>query len=61
MNPVIEDDIVARTGSVLDWGAAKAVYEIVYVDDENLELFYDVYDISGEWITGSYWIFTRVE
>lgn len=58
---VFVDDIVARTGSVLDWGAAKSVYEIVYVDDENLELFYDVYDLSGEWITGSYWIFTRVE
>lgn len=58
---VFVDDIVARTGSVLDWGAAKRVYEIVYVDDENLELFYDVYDLSGEWITGSYWIFTRVE
>ena len=58
---VFVDDIVARTGSTLDWGAAKDVYEIVYVDDEYLELFYDVYDSAGEWITGSYWIFTRVE
>ena len=60
-NLVFEDDIVARTGSTLDWGAAKHVYEITYVDDETLELFYDVYDLSGEWLTGSYWIFTRVE
>ena len=60
-NLVFEDDIVARTGSTLDWGAAKHVYEIVYVDDENLELYYDVYDSAGEWLTGSYWIFTRVE
>lgn len=60
-NLVFEDDIVARTGSALDWGAAKDVYKIVYADDENLELFYDVYDISGEWITGSYWIFVRTE
>ena len=58
---VFEDDIVARTGSTLDWGAAKDVYEIVYVDEDYLELFYDVYDLSGEWITGSYWIFTRAE
>ncbi|MBP5702062.1 MAG: hypothetical protein J6W85_06450 [Lachnospiraceae bacterium] len=60
-NLVFEDDIVARTGSTLDWGAAKHVYEIAYVDDENLELYYDVYDLSGEWLTGSYWVFTRVE
>ena len=58
---IFVDDIVARTGSTLDWGAAKHVYEIVYVDDKNLELFYDVYDLSGEWLTGSYWIFQRVE
>ena len=58
---VFVDDIVARTGSTSDWGAAKDVYEIVYVDDENLELYYDVYDSSGEWLTGSYWVFKRVE
>ena len=58
---LFEDNIVARTGSTSDWGAARDVYEIVYVDDENLELFYDVYDLSGEWLTGSYWIFRRVE
>jgi len=60
-NLIFSDDIVARTGSAEDWGAALDIYEIVYADDENLELFYDVYDISGEWITGSYWIFRRAE